>query len=157
MPEPITLSAIAPERQIVRIETAKDVFEEYDMALADDLSLTQRRDLSNSWMRLNQLEEKKDLTKSDDVEFDRLSKRIVKLVLPGLPTELNNDMPRGTREGIIIAFFGNPSDPRMRVMMQMLMNQANLTGDSTLPDSNDSTEEIPSDGSTSPLESSVST
>lgn len=157
MPEPITLSALAPERQIVRIEVEKDVFEEYEMAVADDLSLIQRRELAHTWQQLNQLEDKIELTKNDDLQFDRLSKKLVGLVLPGLPRELRDAMPRGTREGIFIAFFGNPSDPRLRAMMQMIENQIEKqTGDTTSLDSNDSTEEIQSDGSTSQLDSSDS-
>jgi len=159
MPDPITLSALTPERQVLRIEIEKDKFEEYDMALADDLSLSQRRDLSQSWLKLNQLEEKEELTKADDLEFERLSKRLVKLVVPSLPKELNDAMPRGTREGITIAFFGNLSDPRKQALIQMIASQIQTqtqTGVSISDNSNDSTEEIQNNGSTSPSDSLVS-
>lgn len=144
MAEPlVTLSTLAPERQTVRID---DV--DYDLKLADDLSLVERRELNRTWTRVLQIEEKQDVTKTEDKEYENLSRKLMGMLLIDYPKEKLLKTPRSVSEAVVMAFFGSPSDPRVRMMMAML-TQNQPIGDTSSPNSNGSTEEIQNDGSTS--------
>ena len=150
MPEPmVTLSTLAPDRQIVRIDAI-----DYELKLADDLSLLQRRELNRAWTRILQIEEKENITKTEDQEYENLSRKLTGLLLIDYPREKLIATPRSVCEAVVMAFFGNPSDPRVRMMMAMMMQNAiPQTGETFLADSNVSTEETQNDGSTSQADS----
>ena len=149
MPEPlISLSTIIPDREVIRIDD-----EDYELAASDDLSLIERRSLNTAWRRMMEIENKEDITKTEDVEYSNLTRKLVGMLLPTLPKEVLRVLPRSSQEAVVVTFFGKPTDPRMRAMLAM-MNQAGITtGDTQSQDSNDSTAETPSDGSISQLDS----
>jgi len=145
MAEPLMeLSTLVPEHKVIAIDG-----EHYELAEPDDLSLTQRRELNVTYRRLRQIEDMENISVTHEEEYSNLTRKLVRIILPTLPQDVLRKVPRNAQEAILITFFGSPSDPRMLAMLSM-MNQAGLLiGEDASPDSNDSTEEIPSDGSIS--------
>lgn len=153
MTDPILdLSTIVPTREFIRVDGHP-----YDLALTDDFSLEQRRELNRAWSRILEIEGKESFDKTDDTEYRDLTRKLATMLLPDCPPTKMRKLTRSSQEAIVLAFFGKMNDPRMRVSMRLQQAIEESIGKMSSPDSNGSTEEIPEDGLDSQLVSSKST
>lgn len=142
--EILDLSALAPERQLVRIRTKEDPDGTlYELLHPDELGVAETHSFATLGRRVQSLWVKKTLTAKDRDELDRALTKIVRFVLPGCPPEIIDRLSDIQKSRVSIQFTKQmPED----VVKNAAAAVEELIGESASRPSNASTAGTPAAG-----------
>lgn len=123
----------------------------------DDLGLNARNELDRAWRRVNELRERESLSKAEEKEYLDRYGRMVRLMLPTLPSAEVKALSIETKESIVQGFFSHRTVFKLAARLTDLMTQQSDspsgTGSRSSPNSSGTTEPPLSEaetGATSP-------
>lgn len=137
------LDTLAPDRPTIRIKTRTDrIGKLYEMATVEDLSLKSQQTLVTYGEKMQKLGTG-EMTGKKFAELVPLFHRVMRIALPDCPDDVLNELSPDHCKAVIDVFTQASQPPSAAA--EATADQP-PTGDSSLPDSNGSTEDHPTPG-----------
>lgn len=120
----------------------------------DDLGLNGRGELADAWKRVNELRERRPVSKAEEREYVDRYNKIVRLLLPSMKAGEAKALPIETKEALVESFFSYRTVFKLSARLSELVAQTTApegrsgTGSPSSPSSPGTTDEHPSEGAT---------